>query len=33
VDKANGVVRIPIGEAMKLTVERGLPSRQTETQR
>jgi hypothetical protein len=30
VDKAAGVVRIPIGEAMKLTVERGLPSRQTE---
>jgi hypothetical protein len=30
VDKAGGVVRIPIGEAMKLTVERGLPARQTE---
>jgi hypothetical protein len=30
VDKAAGVVRIPITEAMKLTVERGLPSRQTE---
>jgi hypothetical protein len=30
VDKANGVVRIPIGEAMKLTVERGLPSRPPE---
>ena len=30
VDKTAGVVRIPIGEAMKLTVERGLPSRQTE---
>jgi hypothetical protein len=27
VDKAGGIVRIPIGEAMKLTVERGLPSR------
>jgi hypothetical protein len=27
VDKTAGVVRIPIGEAMKLTVERGLPSR------
>lgn len=27
VDKASGVVRIPITEAMKLTVERGLPSR------
>jgi hypothetical protein len=27
VDKAGGVVRIPIGEAMKLTVERGLPAR------
>ena len=30
VDKTRGVVRIPIDEAMKLTVERGLPSRQTE---
>ena len=30
VDKTGGVVRIPIGEAMKLTVERGLPARQTE---
>ncbi len=30
VDKADGVVRIPIGEAMRLTVERGLPARQTE---
>jgi hypothetical protein len=28
VDKAGGVVRIPISEAMKLTVERGLPSRE-----
>jgi hypothetical protein len=28
VDKAGGIVRIPIGEAMKLTVERGLPSRE-----
>jgi hypothetical protein len=27
VDKTGGVVRIPIGEAMKLTVERGLPAR------
>jgi hypothetical protein len=27
VDKASGVVRIPIGEAMRLTVQRGLPSR------
>jgi hypothetical protein len=27
VDKTGGVVRIPISEAMKLTVERGLPSR------
>ena len=27
VDKAGGVVRIPISEAMKLTVQRGLPSR------
>jgi hypothetical protein len=30
VDKPGGVVRIPIDEAMKLTVERGLPARQTE---
>ena len=30
VDKTGGVVRIPIGEAMKLTLERGLPSRQAE---
>ena len=30
VDKTRGVVRIPIDEAMKLTVERGLPSRQAE---
>jgi hypothetical protein len=28
VDKSNGIVRIPIDEAMRLTVERGLPSRQ-----
>ena len=28
VDKGAGVVRIPIGEAMKLTVQRGLPVRQ-----
>ena len=27
IDKNAGVVRIPIDEAMKLTVERGLPSR------
>jgi len=27
VDKSTGVVRIPIPEAMKLTVERGLPAR------
>ncbi len=27
VDKTGGVVRIPIGEAMKLTVQRGLPAR------
>ena len=27
VDKTGGIVRIPISEAMKLTVERGLPSR------
>ena len=27
VDKAGGVVRIPISEAMRLTVQRGLPSR------
>ena len=30
VDKNAGVVRIPIDEAMKLTLERGLPARQTE---
>lgn len=30
VDKNAGVVRIPIGEAMTLTLERGLPVRQTE---
>ena len=28
VDKSAGIARIPIGEAMKLTVERGLPARQ-----
>jgi hypothetical protein len=28
VDKNNGVVHIPIGDAMKLTLERGLPARQ-----
>jgi hypothetical protein len=27
-DKSRGVTRIPIAEAMKLTVERGLPARQ-----
>ena len=30
VDKTRGIVRIPIREAMRLTVERGLPARQTE---
>ena len=30
VDKSGGIARIPIDEAMKLTVERGLPARQTE---
>jgi len=28
VDKTQGIVRIPIGDAMKLTVQRGLPARQ-----
>jgi len=28
VDKNNGVVRIPIDEAMKLTLQRGLPARE-----
>jgi hypothetical protein len=28
VDKDAGITRIPIGEAMKLTVDRGLPARQ-----
>ena len=28
VDKNAGIVRIPIGEAMKLTLERGLPARE-----
>jgi hypothetical protein len=28
VDRNAGIARIPIGEAMKLTVERGLPARQ-----
>jgi hypothetical protein len=28
VDKNAGIARIPIGEAMRLTVERGLPARQ-----
>ena len=27
VDKTAGIVRIPIGEAMRLTVQRGLPTR------
>ena len=27
VDKASGVVRIPIDEAMKITIQRGLPAR------
>lgn len=29
VDRSAGIVRIPIAEAMKLTVERGLPVRQS----
>jgi len=29
VDRSAGIVRIPIAEAMKLTVERGLPARQS----
>jgi len=29
-DKAAGVVRIPIGEAMKLVVQRGLPAREAQ---
>ena len=28
VDKNAGIVRIPIDEAMKLTLQRGLPTRQ-----
>jgi len=31
VDRNAGIVRIPIGEAMKLTVERGLPAREGAT--
>jgi hypothetical protein len=31
VDRNAGIARIPIGEAMKLTVERGLPARQETT--
>jgi hypothetical protein len=31
VDRNAGVVRIPIGEAMRLTLERGLPARQQRT--
>ncbi len=27
VDQENGIVRVPIGEAMRLTIERGLPVR------
>ena len=27
VDQRGGIVRIPIGDAMKLTVQRGLPAR------
>lgn len=32
VDRNAGIVRIPIEEAMRLVVERGLPARQTEQQ-
>ena len=32
VDKGAGIVRIPIGEAMKLTLQRGLPVRQPATE-
>jgi hypothetical protein len=32
VDRNAGIVRIPIGEAMKLAVERGLPARPPEKQ-
>jgi hypothetical protein len=32
VDRNAGIVRIPIEEAMRLTVERGLPARATEKQ-
>ena len=32
VDKNAGVVRIPISEAMKLTVQRGLPARQAKAE-
>ena len=32
VDRNNGVVRIPIDEAIKLTLERGLPARQAPKQ-
>jgi len=28
VDRNNGIARIPIGDAMKLTVQRGLPARE-----
>jgi hypothetical protein len=31
VNKDAGIVRLPIEEAMKLTIERGLPARQAET--
>jgi hypothetical protein len=32
VDRNGGIVRIPIDEAMKLTLQRGLPSRQAPEQ-
>ena len=33
VDRSTGVVRIPIEEAMKLTVQRGLPARTSPEER
>ena len=33
VDKNSGVVRVPIEEAMKITLKRGLPARQTPGQK
>jgi hypothetical protein len=33
VDRSSGIVRIPIEEAMRLTVERGLPARQQDPER